>query len=167
MATTRRLTTILAADVAAYARLVGADEEGTLERLSAHRRQWVDPKIGEHGGRIVNTAGDGLIAEFPSVVEAMRCAIEVQRGMLDREAKLTDEQQIRYRIGINLGDVVVEGSDLLGDGVNIAARLEALAEPGGICVSRTVRDQIRDRLPYPLDDLGDQSFKNISRPVRT
>jgi adenylate cyclase len=166
MAATRRLTAILAADVAGYARLIGADEEGTLERLKAHRRELVYPKIAEHQGRIVKTTGDGLLAEFVSVVDAVRCAAEVQRGMLERDAELADERRIRLRIGINLGDVVVEDGDILGDGVNIAARLESLAEPGGICISRTVRDQIRDRLSYPLDDLGEQSVKNIVRPVR-
>jgi adenylate cyclase len=166
MASTRRLAAILAADVAGYSRLMGTDEEGTLERLKAHRRQLIDPKITEHHGRIVKTTGDGLLAEFASVVDAVRCAAEVQRGMLDRELELPDEQRIKLRIGINLGDVIAEGGDIFGDGVNVAARLEALAEPGGICVSRTVRDQIRDKLPYPFEDLGDQSVKNIARPVR-
>jgi TolB-like protein/class 3 adenylate cyclase len=166
MASTRRLAAILAADVAGYSRLMGADEEGTLERLKAHRRQLIDPKIAEHRGRIVKTTGDGLLVEFPSVVDAVRCAAEVQRGMLDREPELPDEQRIRWRIGINLGDVIAEGGDIFGDGVNIAARLEALAEPGGICFSGTVRDQIRDKLPYPLDDRGEQEVKNIARPVR-
>jgi adenylate cyclase len=166
MASTRRLAAILAADVAGYSRLMGADEEGTLERLKAHRRQLIDPKIAEHRGRIVKTTGDGLLAEFPSVVDAMRCAAEVQRGMIDREPEATDERRIRLRIGINLGDIIAEGDDIFGDGVNVAARLEALAEPGGICVSRTVRDHIRDKLPYPFDDRGEQSVKNIARPVR-
>jgi TolB-like protein/class 3 adenylate cyclase/Tfp pilus assembly protein PilF len=166
MASTRRLAAILAADVAGYSRLMGADEEGTLERLKAHRRQLVDPKIAEHRGRIVKTTGDGLLAEFPSVVDAVRCAAEVQRGMLDREPELPDEQCIRFRVGINLGDVIAEGGDIFGDGVNVAARLEALAEPGGVCVSGTVRDQIHNRLPYPLEDRGEQSVKNIALPVR-
>ncbi len=166
MRATRRLVAILAADVAGYSRLIGADEEGTLDRLKAHRRDLIDPKIREHQGRIVKTTGDGLLAEFASVVDAMRCATEVQRGMLDRDAELDDERGIRFRIGINLGDVIVEDGDILGDGVNIAARLEALAEPGGICVSRTVHDQIRDRLPFKLNDLGEQSVRNIARPVR-
>ena len=141
MASTRHLAAILATDVAGYSRLMGADEEGTLERLKAHRRQLIDPKIAEHGGRIVKTTGDGLLAEFPSVVDAVRCAAEVQRGMLDREPELPEERRIRLRIGVNLGDVIVDGDDIFGDGVNIAARLEALAEPGGVCVSATVRDQ--------------------------
>jgi len=166
MASTRRLAAILAADVAGYSRLMGADEEGTLERLNAHRRQLIDPKIKEHRGRIVKTTGDGLLAEFASVVDAVRCAAEVQRGMIDREPDLPDERRIRLRIGINLGDVIADGDDIFGDGVNVAARLEALAEPGGICVSGTVREQIRDRLPYPLEDRGEQSVKNIARPVR-
>src|SRR6266481_5937485 len=166
MASTRRLAAILAADVAGYSRLIGADEEGTLERLMAHRRQLIDPKIAEHHGRIVKTTGDGLLVEFASVVDAVRCAAEVQRGMLDREPDVPDERRIWFRIGINLGDVIVENDDIFGDGVNIAARLEALAEPGGVCISRTVRDQIRDRLPYSLEDRGEQSVKNIARPVR-
>src|SRR3984893_1998157 len=148
----RRLTAILAADVAGYSRLMGADEEGTHERLKAHFRELVDPKIAEHRGRIVKNTGDGFLAEFPSVVDAVRCAVEVQRGMADREPEVTEERRIRFRSGVNLGDVIVEGHDIFGDGVNVAARLEALAEPGGICVSRVVRDQIRDKLPYPLED---------------
>src|SRR6266567_2370838 len=147
MASTRRLTAILAADVAGYSRLMGADEEGTHERLKAHRRELVDPKIKEHQGRIVKTTGDGLLVEFPSVVDAMRCGAEVQRGMIDREPEATDDRQIRFRIGVNLGDIIAEGGDIFGDGVNVAARLEALAELGGICISRTVRDHIRDKLP--------------------
>src|SRR5882724_5051126 len=166
MASTRRLTAILAADVAGYSRLMGVDEEGTHERLKAVRRQLVDPKIKEHQGRIVKTTGDGMLVEFPSVVDAMRCAAEVQRGMIDREPDLPDERQNRLRIGINLGDVIAEGGDIFGDGVNVAARLEALAEPGGICISRTVREQIRDKLTYPFADSGEQSVKNIARPVR-
>src|SRR6516165_5128473 len=166
MASTRRLAAILAADVAGYSRLMGADEEGTLERLKVHRRQLIDPKIREHRGRIVKTTGDGLLAEFPSIVDAVRCAAEVQRGMLDREPDLPDERRIRFRIGINLGDVIADGDDIFGDGVNVAARLEALAEPGGISVSGMVHDQIRDKLPYLFADRGEQSLKNIARPVR-
>jgi TolB-like protein/class 3 adenylate cyclase/Flp pilus assembly protein TadD len=166
MASTRRLAAILAADVVGYSRLMGADEEGTLERLKAHRRQLIDPKIAERHGRIVKTSGDGLLAEFPSVVDAVRCAAEVQRGMLDREPELSDERRIRLRIGINLGDVIADGDDIFGDGVNVAARLEALAEPGGISVSGMVYDQIRDKLPYRFADRGEQSLKNIARPVR-
>jgi TolB-like protein/class 3 adenylate cyclase len=166
MTATRRLAAILAADVAGYSRLMGEDEEGTHERLKAHLRDLVDPKIGEHHGRIVKNTGDGLLAEFPSVVDAVRCAVEVQRGMIDREPEVREERRIRFRIGVNLGDVMVEEHDIFGDGVNVAARLEALAEPGGICVSRMVRDQIQDKLPYPFDDMGEQTVKNIARPVR-
>jgi TolB-like protein/class 3 adenylate cyclase/Flp pilus assembly protein TadD len=166
MATTRRLAAILAADVAGYSRLMGADEEGTHERLKIHLRQLVDPKIKEHRGRIVKNTGDGFLAEFSSVVDAVRCAADVQRGIIDRELKVPDERRIRFRIGVNLGDVIVEEHDIFGDGVNIAARLEALAEPGGICVSRVVWDQIRDKLPYPFEDMGEQSVKNIARPIR-
>jgi TolB-like protein/class 3 adenylate cyclase len=166
MTATRRLAAIFAADVAGYSRLMGADEEGTHERLKAHRRELVDPKIREHSGRIVKTTGDGMLAEFPSVVAAMRCAAEWQRAMVDREADVPEDRRIRFRIGINLGDVIVEDDDIFGDGVNVAARLEALAEPGGICISRMVRDQIRDKLAYTFQDLGEQNVKNIARPVR-
>ena len=163
----RRLAAILAADVAGYSRLMGADEEGTLERLKAHRSGLVDPKIKEHRGRIVKTTGDGMLVEFPSVVDAVRCAAEVQRAMIERNAETPENERITFRIGVNLGDVIIDGDDIFGDGVNIAARLEALAEPGGICISRVVRDQIRDKLPYPFEDMGEQSIKNIARPVRT
>ncbi len=162
---TRRLAAILAADVAGYSRLMGADEEGTLQRLKAHRRQLADPKIAEHRGRIVKTTGDGMLVEFSSVVDAVRCAAEIQRAMVDRNAGIAEDQRITLRIGVNLGDVIIDGEDIYGDGVNIAARLEALAEPGGICISRTVRDHIGDRLPYTFDDMGEQSVKNIAQPV--
>ena len=162
----RRLTAILAADVAGYSRLMGADEEGTHERLRAHLRELVNPKIAEHRGRIVKNTGDGLLAEFPSVVDAVRCAAEVQRGMAERNAETPEDRRITFRVGINLGDVIAEPDDIYGDGVNVAARLEGLAEPGGICVSRVVRDQIRDKLPYPFEDRGEQSVKNIARSVR-
>jgi adenylate cyclase len=142
MSSTRRLAAILAADVAGYSRLMGADEEGTLERLKALRAEVVDPKIAEHRGRLVKTTGDGLLVEFGSVVDALRCAIEVQRGMAGRNTSIGADNRIELRIGINLGDVIVEGDDIYGDGVNVAARLEALAAPGGICVSRVVRDQV-------------------------
>ena len=150
----RRLAAILAADVAGYSRLMGADEEGTHARLRAHLRQLVDPKIREHGGRTVKNTGDGLLAEFPSAVNAVRCAAQIQRRMVDREADVVEDRRIKFRVGINLGDVIVEPEDIFGDGVNIAARLEALAEPGGICISRVVRDQIRDKLSYPFEDMG-------------
>ena len=166
MASTRRLTAILAADVAGYWRLMGADEEGTHERLKAHFRELVDPKIAEHRGRIVKNTGDGFLAEFPSVVDAVRCAVEVQRGMADRNAETVEDKRITFRVGINLGDVIAEPDDIYGDGVNVAARLEALAEPEGICISRVVRDQIRDKLPYAFEDMGEQQIKNIARPVR-
>jgi len=166
MPSVRRLAAILAADVAGYSRLMGTDEEGTHERLKAHLGELVNPKIAEHRGRIVKNTGDGLLAEFASVVDAVRCAVEVQRGMADREPGVPEDRRIRFRIGINLGDVIVEEHDIFGDGVNVAARLEALAEPGGICVSRIVRDQVRDRLDYAFEDMGAQSVKNITRPVR-
>jgi len=166
MASVRRLTAILAADVAGYSRLMGADEEGTHERLQTHLRELVYPKIGEHRGRIVKNTGDGLLAEFASVVDAVRHAAEIQRAMVSREPEVPEEQRIRFRIGINLGDVIVEDEDIFGDGVNVAARLEALAEPGGICVSRVVRDQVRDKLDFAFEDMGEQQVKNIARPVR-
>jgi TolB-like protein/class 3 adenylate cyclase/Flp pilus assembly protein TadD len=162
----RRLAAILAADVAGYSRLMGADEEGTHERLKAHLRELIDPKIKEHRGHIVKNTGDGMLAEFASVVDAMRCAAEVQRGMIDREPEVIDERRINFRIGVNLGDIIAEEHDIFGDGVNVAVRLEALAEPGGICISQTVRDQIRDKLAYAFEDMGEQSLKNIARPVR-
>jgi class 3 adenylate cyclase/TolB-like protein len=166
MASTRRLAAILAADVAGYSRLMGTDEEGTHERLKAHLRELVDPKIKEHRGRIVRNTGDGMLAEFASIVDAVRCAAEMQRAMADRNADTPEDKRITFRVGINLGDVIAEPDDIYGDGVNVAARLEALAEPGGICVSRVVRDQIRDKLPYPFEDRGEQSVKNIARSVR-
>jgi len=166
MASTRRLAAILAADVAGYSRLMGADEEGTHERFKAHFRELVDPKIAEHHGRIVKNTGDGFLAEFASVVDAVRCAVEVQRGMVDRNEETPEDERITFRIGINLGDVIVEEDDIYGDGVNIAARLEGLAEPDGICISRVVREQIQDKLPYPFESKGEQNVKNIRRPVR-
>jgi TolB-like protein/class 3 adenylate cyclase/cytochrome c-type biogenesis protein CcmH/NrfG len=162
----RRLAAILAADVAGYSRLMGQDEEWTHARLQAHLRELVESKIKEHRGRIVKNTGDGLLAEFASVVDAVRCAVEIQRAMVEREPDVAEERRIRFRIGVNLGDVIVEEHDIFGDGVNVAARLEALAEPGGICISRMVRDQIRDKLSYAFVDQGEQSVKNIARPVR-
>src|ERR1700756_2202485 len=140
MAPVRRLTAMLAADVAGYSRLMGADEEGTHERLKAHLGELVNPKIKERRGRTVKNTGDGLLAEFVSVVDAVRCAVEIQRGMIDREPEVSEEQRIRFRIGVNLGDVIAENDDIFGDEVNIAARLEALAKPGGVLISNTVRD---------------------------
>jgi adenylate cyclase len=166
MAATRRLAAILAADVAGYSRLMGADEEGTLERLKALRRELLDPKIAEHHGRIVKTTGDGMLVEFASVVDAVRCAVAVQQAMPERDTGVPADDRIELRIGINLGDVIVEGDDLYGDGVNIAARIEALADAGGVFVSNTVYDHVRDRLPFVFEDLGEQQVKNIARPVR-
>src|SRR5499425_1705059 len=161
----RRLAAILAADVAGYSRLMGADEEGTLAALKALRRELADPKIKEHRGRIVKTTGDGLLIEFGSVVDAVRCAVEVQREMAERNVDVPPDRRIEFRLGINLGDIIKDGRDIYGDGVNVAARLEALAEPGGICVSRVVRDQVRDKLDFVFEDLGEQQVKNIARPV--
>ncbi|WP_052954962.1 adenylate/guanylate cyclase domain-containing protein [Microvirga vignae] len=162
----RKLVTIMCADVAGYSRLIGLDEEGTIAQLRAHRRALIDPAIARHGGRIIKTMGDGLLVEFASPVEAVRCAAELQLAMAAREASRLEDRRIQFRIGINLGDVVVDNGDVLGDGVNIAARLEALADVGGICVSRSVRDQVRDRLPVSFEDLGEQSVRNIARPIR-
>src|SRR5215831_4101292 len=166
MSQTRRLAAILAADVAGYSRPMGADEEGTLERLKALRSELLDPKIAEYRGRIVKTTGDGMLVEFASVVDAVRCAVEVQQTMPERNAGAAADNRIELRIGINLGDVIVEGDDLYGDGVNIAARIEALADAGGVFVSNTVHDQVRDRLPFVFEDLGEQQLKNIARPIR-
>src|SRR5206468_11716584 len=145
---------------------MGADEEGTLERLKALRRELLDPQIAEHHGRIVKTTGDGLLVEFASVVDAVRCAVAVQQAMPERDTDLGADSRIELRIGINLGDMIVEGDDLYGDGVNIAARIEALADAGGVFVSNTVHDHVRDRLPFVFEDLGEQQVKNIVRPVR-
>jgi TolB-like protein/class 3 adenylate cyclase len=166
MPSVRRLAAILAADVAGYSRLMGADEEGTLERLKALRRELLDPKIAEHHGRIVKTTGDGMLVEFASVVDAVRCAVEIQQAMPERNTGIGADNRIELRIGINLGDVIVEGDDLYGDGVNIAARIEALADAGRVFVSNTVHDHVRDRLPFVFEDLGEQQVKNIARPVR-
>ena len=165
MTATRRLAAVLTADVARYSRLMGADEEGTLTALKALRRDLVDPKITAHRGRTVKTTGDGLLVEFASVVDAVRCAVAVQRAMAERNTPLPPDRRIEFRIGLNLGDVILDEGDIFGDGVNIAARLEALAEPGEICVSRVVRDQVRDKLDVPFEDQGEQFVKNITRPV--
>ncbi len=161
----RRLAAILAADVAGYSRLTGADEEGTLAALKELRRELADPKIKEHRSRIVKTTG-GLLVEFASVVDAVRCAVEVQQEMAERDVGVPEERRIQFRIGINLGDIIKDGRDIYGDGVNVAARLEALAEPGGICVNRVVRDQVRDKLDFAFEDAGEQRVKNIARPLR-
>ena len=166
MTTTRRLAAILAADVAGYSRLMGADEEGTLERLKALRRELLDPKIAEHHGRIVKTTGDGLLVEFASVVDALRSAVEAQREMAGRNTGVPPDNRIELRIGINVGDIIVEDGDIFGDGVNVAVRLEALAEPGGICVSARVQEDAVGKLDLAFDDIGEQGLKNIARPVR-
>ena len=162
----RRLAAILAGDIAGYSRLMGVDEEGTLRDLKELRATFLHPKVAEHRGRIVKTTGDGVLIEFPSVVDAVRCAVEMQCGMAERNRDVPTGRRIELRMGINLGDIIIDADDIYGDGVNIAARLEALAEPGGICVSRVVRDQVRDRLDVVLEDMGEQSVKNIARPVR-
>ena len=161
----RRLAAILAADVAGYSRLMGVDEMGTLTSLKSHRRELVDSGIAEHRGRIVKTTGDGMLVEFASVVDAVACAVDIQRKMVRRNAGIPAEKQIVFRIGINVGDIIIDGDDIFGDGVNIAARLETLCEPGGVCISRTANDQIRDKLSMAFADLGEQAVKNISRAV--
>jgi len=163
----RRLAAILAADVVGYSRLMRADEEGTLDRLKAVLAQFIIPKIAEHNGRVVKLLGDGMLAEFPSVVDAVRAAVEAQQALAARNAELPAEKQINFRIGINLGDVVIEDGDIYGDGVNIAARLEGLAEAGGICISGAVYEQVRDRLEHDFADMGERRVKNIDRPLRT
>jgi class 3 adenylate cyclase/pimeloyl-ACP methyl ester carboxylesterase len=161
----RRLAAVLAADVAGYSRLMGADEVGTHTSLKAHRRQIVDPGIAEHHGRIVKTTGDGMLVEFASVVDAVACAVKVQRQMARRNAAIAEDKQIVFRIGINVGDIIIDGDDIFGDGVNIAARLEALCEPGGVCISRAANDEVRDKLSLSFADLGEQAVKNIARAV--
>jgi adenylate cyclase len=161
----RRLAAILAADVAGYSKLMGVDEEGTLAALKASRREIIDPKIAEHRGRIVKTTGDGMLVEFVSVVDAVRCAVDIQRGMAERNFEVPTEKRIEFRIGINVGDIISDDNDIYGDGVNVAARLEALADPGGIMVSRTVHDQVRDKLSFGFEDMGEQTVKNIARPI--
>ena len=165
--TERRLAAILAADVVGYSRLVEQDEEGTLAALRDIRHSVIDPLLAEHRGRIVKLMGDGALAEFGSVVDAVSCALAVQAGTAARQAQVAPERRIVFRIGINLGDVVVEGEDLLGDGVNIAARLEQLCEPGGVMISGTAYDHLKGKLNVPLDYAGEQRVKNISQPVRT
>ena len=162
----RRLAAILAIDMVGYSRLMETDERGTIAREKAHRTELIDPKIAEHRGRVVKLMGDGMLAEFGSVVDAVECAVAIQRAMMEREAEVPDDRRIQYRVGINLGDIVIVGDDILGEGINVAARLEGLAEPGGICISRTARDQVRDKLGVGLEDLGEIEVKNITRPVR-
>jgi class 3 adenylate cyclase/pimeloyl-ACP methyl ester carboxylesterase len=161
----RRLAAILAADVVGYSRLMGTDEMGTLTSLKSHRREVIDSSISEHHGRMVKTTGDGMLVEFASVVDAVACAVKIQRNMVRRNAAISPEKQIVFRIGINVGDIIIDGDDIFGDGVNIAARLETLCDPGGVCISRAANDQIRDKLSMAFADLGEQAVKNISRAV--
>jgi len=162
----RRLAAILAADVSGYSRLMGADEEGTLAALKACRPELLDPKIAEHRGRIVKTTGDGALVEFASAVDAVRCATDIQRAMTDRNVDTPEYQRITFRIGINVGDIINDEGDIYGDGVNIAARIESLAEPGTVCVSDNVYQQIKGKLSLDITDMGEQQLKNIDRPVR-
>jgi len=162
----RRLTAILAADVVGYSRLTGLDEEGTHVQLQGHLRTLVDPKIAEHRGRVVKNTGDGLLAEFSSVVDAARCALDVQHGMVERNAELPDEKRIEFRIGINVGDIIIDRGDIFGDGVNVAVRLEGIADPGGICISDDAQRQMRGKLDIAFEDVGEQQLKNIAQPVR-
>ena len=164
--THRRLAGILAADVVGYSRLMGADETGTLDRLKSYRVNVVEPAITEHRGRIVKLMGDGLLAEFPSVIETVQCAVDVQQAMKDSEAETQEDRRIQLRIGVNLGDIIVEGSDIYGDGVNVAARLESIADPGGICISAIAFDTVDGRLDLTFEDMGLQALKNIDKPVR-
>jgi len=161
----RRLAAVLCADVAGYSRLMGVDEEGTLAALKRHRRELIDPSLATHRGRIVKTTGDGLLAEFASVVDAVRCAVDIQGGMAVRNADVPGDRQIRFRIGINLGDIMIDEDDIFGDGVNVAARLQAMADPGGICISHAVREQVGDKVDFAYTDLGEHNVKNIARPV--
>jgi class 3 adenylate cyclase/pimeloyl-ACP methyl ester carboxylesterase len=161
----RRLAAILAADVVGYSQLMSIDEVRTLDALKAHRRELLDPAIAAHHGRIVKTTGDGALVEFASVVDAVGCAVLMQRSMVSRNASVAEDRRIVFRMGINVGDIIIDGDDIFGDGVNIAARLEALCEPGGVCISRAANDQIRDKLSFAFADLGEQTVKNISRAV--
>jgi adenylate cyclase len=162
----RRLAAILAADVAGYSRLMGVDEEGTLAALKDLRKSLIDPKITEHRGRIVKTTGDGALVEFASAVDASRCALEIQRAMSERNVDIPGDRRIELRIGINVGDIIIDGGDIFGDGVNVAARLEGLAEPGGICVSGRVQEDVEGKIGIAFEDAGEQQLKNIARPVR-
>jgi adenylate cyclase len=162
----RRLAAILAADVAGYSRLMGVDEEGTLAALKAYRRELIDPKIAEHRGRIVKTTGDGALVEFASAVDAVRCAMEIQRTMAERNANVPEDRRIEFRIGINVGDIIIDEGDIYGDGVNIAARIETLAGPGAICLSENAYKQIKNKLALDISDMGEQHLKNIAEPVR-
>src|SRR6201987_2161430 len=166
MSQTRRVAAILAADVAGYSRLIGEDEEGTLNRLRSIRADVINPRITEHHGRIVKTTGDGLLVEFTSVVDALRCASEIQTAMAEDNAGIAADKRIEFRIGVHQGDIVVEDGDIFGDGVNVTARLEGLAEPGGICVSARVQEDAAGRLDLAFEDMGEQALRNIARPVR-
>src|SRR5215467_6975793 len=160
----RRLSAIFAGDIAGYSRLMGADEEGTLARLNAHRREFLEPTIAAHRGRIVKRTGDGVLIEFVSAVDAARCAVEIQRGMTERNAPVPEEKRIEFRIGIHVGDVIIEEEDIFGDGVNIAARLEGIAQPGGISISDDAYRQVRGKLEINFQDTGEHELKNIARP---
>src|SRR5438552_8081775 len=162
----RRLTAILAADVVGYSRLMGANESGTLAALDTLRGDFINPKISEHQGRIVKLTGDGMLVEFPSVVNAVACATELQRGIRNRNAGVPQDHRIEFRMGVNVGDVIVQGEDILGDGVNVAARLESIAPVGGITVSQAVRDHVGKRLDLIFEDMGERRLKNIERPIR-
>src|SRR5271169_189109 len=162
----RRLAAILAADVAGYSRLMGVDEEGTLAALKASRREIIDPKIAEHRGRIVKTTGDGALVEFASAVDAVRCAMEIQRAMAERNAHIPEDRRVDFRIGINVGDIIIDEGDIYGDGVNIAARVEAMASPGAICLSEHAYQQMKGKLALDVSDMGEQQLKNITQPLR-
>src|SRR5271154_364361 len=162
----RRLAAVLAADVAGYSRLMGLDEEGTVAALKACRRELIDPKIAEHRGRIVKTTGDGALVEFGSAVDAVRCAMEIQRAMAERNANITEDRRIEFRIGINVGDIIIDEGDIYGDGVNVAARVESIAEPGGISISEDAWRQVQGKVAANFVDVGEQNLKNIARPVR-
>src|SRR5437870_1168656 len=163
----RRLAAVLAADVAGYSRLMGRDEEATLTSLKSLRKSLIDPAIAAHRGRIVKTTGDGMLVEFASAVDAARCSVEVQRGIAARNADVPQDVRIEFRIGIHVGDVIVDDDDIFGDGVNIAARLEGIAEPGGVCISDDAYRQVRGKVEIACDDLGPQTLKNIAEPMRT
>lgn len=162
----RRLAAILAADIVGYSRLMGADESGTLAQLKTHRKELIDPKVTEYSGNIVKTTGDGLLIEFPSVLDAVQCAVDVQNAMAQRNIHVPEDRRILFRVGINQGDVIVDGDDIFGDGINVASRLEGLAEPGGVCISGRVHEDVGDKLGLRFEDLGAQEFKNIARPVQ-
>jgi adenylate cyclase len=162
----RRMAAILAADVAGYSRFMGLDEAGTLSTLKTHRREMADAKIAEHQGRIVKLTGDGMLVEFPSVLNAVACAAEIQRKMRERNVDVPEVRRIEFRVGVNVGDIIVEEDDIYGDGVNVGARLESLAPPGGIAISSIVRDHIGNRLDLNFEDMGEHMLKNIDRPVR-